>query len=82
MPDKQLIACGVITPTESRTSRVTENGWVVHERDTVPVQHTVHAAKSRFLERACVVFAYVAVVGWIVTMGAEIVRLCWERAGL
>lgn len=82
MPDKQLLCCGVITPTETRTSRVTANGWVIHERDTVPIQHTVHAPRPRFLERAITVFSYTVVVGFVVTMLAEIVRLCAERAAL
>lgn len=63
MPDKQLLCCGVITPTETRTSRVTENGWVVHTRDTVA--HTVHTPKPRLLERAIKVAFWILAVCYV-----------------
>lgn len=80
-PELTMLACGVITPTETRTSRVTPQGWVVHTRDTVPGTRSTHAPKYRLLERAITVFSYTVVIGFIATMLAEIVR-CARKGGL
>lgn len=79
-PKLTMLACGVITPTEVRTSRVTPHGFVIHERNTVPVEHHAYTPVRRTTGwqfwLAALVFAL-----FIGTMLVDIVATCAGRVG-
>ena len=80
-PELTMLACGVITPTEVRTSRVTPSGLVIHERNTVPVEHHAYTPVSTGLSTASWL-ALAFLLGWVGYMLAQVGVAIAGRAGL
>ena len=80
-PELTMLACGVITPTEVRTSRVTPHGFVIHECNHVPVEHHAYTP-ARTATGWPFWLAALFFAAWIGWMLVEIAATCAGRAGL